>query len=218
MRLSTELVAGETQHLGAPGFVLPERGDDQHLRGANPPGHERQESQAHVVGPVQILEPEQDRLRRPEPLHHVAHALEQAQAVARWRGPAVLRNLGEQKGQRGAPRRIQLAQQGLVADDAPRAQGIRPGAERQDLFALVAPAQQHSAPVLYRLRRHFSQQSTLADARLADDHHDLPLPLPYSRPRLPQPRHLHLASYQPALGRRCVRRRGGGAVESPPPR
>ena len=87
MRLSTQLVAGEAQHLAAPRLVLPHRGDDQHRRGANPAGHERQEPQAHLVGPVQVLEPQHDRLRRPELLDHVDHALEQAQAVARGRGP-----------------------------------------------------------------------------------------------------------------------------------
>ena len=107
-------------------------------------------------------------------LEEPGHALEQAQVVVTGgRQPGGI-NFGEEAGQLGSPGRIELPEDGLVRQDVYGPQGVDPGAEGQDLGALVAPPEEHPSVSGRGVGGERAEQAGLADPGLADQNDELP--------------------------------------------
>ena len=145
--------------------------------GAQVAGEERDEVARRVVGPVHVLEHDQQRpaLRRaPEQLEHELVQPSLAEAVREAR-PAVLElEAGQQRGERAARVLVELAELVLERQVAQRRDHGRVG----ELLAaeLEALAVQHEEARLACAGLERADQPGLADARLAGDQRELRSP------------------------------------------
>jgi hypothetical protein len=111
-----------------------------HALGRNAPRHEGKQAQAHLVCPVHILEHHDDELRSGDMFEEPGHALEEAQGIVAGRRQAGSRDFRKEAGQFRAPSWIKRSEGALVREEVAGPDGVDPGAEGQDLGALVAPA------------------------------------------------------------------------------
>ena len=144
----------------------------QHRSGRDAAPEEREQAQAHVVGPVHVLEQQHERRRLSGGLEQSRDALEEAAGVRAARARCRTGELGKEPRQLGTPGRLDGAHRPVLAQHPARAQRFGPRPERQDLGTLVAAAQEHANARARALGDELGQQPTLSDPRLTlDDHH-----------------------------------------------
>ena len=171
------------QQLGAPrplersgealGDVMRPHGEpQQHRRRGRPAEEGSDQLQRRGVGPVEIVEHEHERLRRPELLEQRAHGAVAAIALVLERDLAVAR----QRRQGRKHVRELRAHVVLQAGEARRAERshvlverVHEDRERQVALQLGSRACEHQVPLCVRARAELGEEAGLADSRLADD-------------------------------------------------
>ena len=127
----------------------------------------RQEAEAHVVGPVQILQHDHERTARGTRSDQAGDRLEEAQEVEPLVAWPRRVDFGQELRERGAVTRRQRAHQSAVTGRAV-AQEVDPRAERQHLLGLVAPARRDVAAALEDALHELADEAALADPGVAD--------------------------------------------------
>ena len=157
-------------------LIRPERADDEQPLVACIAGQEREEIACRAVGPVQVLDDEEDRGLLPEPAEESEDPLEdpclEPFDLAGRRGPVV-----DDRGQlRDQPRELREAGSGrrrdaLAVDVTNQgAQGLDDRTERQAIIAQGDRASLEDEPLtLADGRGELGDETALADARLATD-------------------------------------------------
>ena len=185
--VALQLGEQRAQRVAAVQLVGPVAGDHQHLLAAQRGREVDEERARRAVGPVEVLDRQQQAVLAAEPLEQLQQALEQARLggrrLLRPFGALALPQAGEHVREAGAGGGSQRVQRG-VAGARERAQG---GDDRRvgqlALAELDALAAEHAHPVLARGALELAEQPRLADARLAGDERDRRL----ARARVGQP-------------------------------
>ena len=190
---------------------------EKHRLIGNPAPDECEQPEAHVVGPVHVLEQEQQGGSCGGGLEQSRHALEEPTRVVACGGQLRADEFGKEARQLGAPDRLQLVQHPLVEHRPSGAERVSPRAERQDLLARVAPAHQNAHAGPRPVPGQFGEQSTLADAGLAFYGHHPAAPAPSGIEQGAEPAQLALSANQRSVRREeagpsvaVARRRPGG--------
>jgi len=195
----------ERRRLGR--IVVPSRDHEQDGPPPEPAAEKREQPDAHVVGPVQILEDDQHGLARGEALEQAAHGLEEVPVVRRPGGgrSGRQRQLGKEPRQFRQPAGVDRIEHFLILVEAGPAQRIDPDAEGQHALPFIRPSSEDPQATLGRFGTQFGDQTALADARLADERHDAALPAPRAVHGLLESRHRHAATDQRRVPRRILR-------------
>ena len=153
------------------------RGDDQERRPRrNAAAHEGQQPEAHLVGPVQVLQHEHQRLAGGDLLDELGHALEQRQgAVARAAAGPAMPASGSRRANSARRVGCRAPRISSSALSSAAAAGVDPRPEREDRVALVAAADQDPAALGQRVGRQRADEPGLADARFAHHGGDVPV-------------------------------------------
>lgn len=172
-RAGQVLLAGGTHHEEGPRL--------------KPTPEERQETETHLVAPVEVLEDQHRRSVQDEMSDELRHALEESGGSPPDLGWAGARERRAREGGASAPSAtgIEALENLLLGIDAAGAKRVDPRGERQDLLGLVAASHEHAAPARNSLSGDLGQQATLADARLADQCRDVAVPVPRPVQSLP---------------------------------
>ena len=138
-----------------------------------PAPDERNQTGAHLVGPVQILEHAEQRLSPGQISEQLGHALkDQAHICCGRRGRGAPQDVGHEARElctdRGREPRRQLRVIGQMAG----AKRIDPGPEWQDLLRLVRAPDQDCHPATGRVVRELADEATLPDSRLSEHRND----------------------------------------------
>src|SRR5262245_41859215 len=129
-----------------------------------PPTDVGQESQAHLISPVQILEEKNQWSRRRDDREQSFYRLEQAEMVfCAPSGTNGLAHLGKQPSQLGSPARPQRRERICVLEGSALTDRRDPRPKGQKLLALEGPPEKDGAAALARLDRKLREQSTLTD-------------------------------------------------------
>ena len=136
---------------------------------------------------MEILEDQHHRLVQGEMPDEMCRALEELAIVHRTlTGPMPRKaQLRQEARHLHPPERIEAGENLLFSIDVAGAKRVDPRAERQDLLGFVAAPDEHAALARNRLGGDLGQQAALADARLADHCHDVPVSLPDPVQNLP---------------------------------
>ena len=203
MRFTRQLVDDLAEHRRARHLLVADRHDDQDRRGADSPGEEGHQPQAHLVGPVNVLQHDDDRLLRGEAADQLRRGLEEQQVIGRMSGGlrAFDLELGQQARQLRAPERREAAKHLDLRHHASVPKRIDPGAERQHLFGLVGAAEQDPDPARVRFGGQRHEEAALADPCLAGDGDDLAITARRLLQCLSQADQLDFASDERRVGR-----------------
>jgi hypothetical protein len=165
---------------------------DQDWRLVEAATEEREEPEAHLVRPVDVLEHEDERLLEGEMPKQSNKSFEQAQGIAPFRHRRQVRGeeLRKQPRELGDPDGFQSVQGSRVCQDAALPERVDPGPERQDLFTLVGAAEQDAPAPAFRLGGQIGEEPALADAGLAEERHDLTVSGPRRSQGLVESNHL----------------------------
>jgi hypothetical protein len=144
---------------------------------------EARQSQGRIVGPVQVVERQHQRLSRAGAHEEAAHALEQAKArllvvVQDAKGRDVADQLAElrhQLAELGGARPEIAGERGPIGGPGVLAQHLRPGPEGRRPAALVTAPEERQRAARARFARELLGGAGLADPRLADQQHQPPL-------------------------------------------
>ena len=170
------------------------------------PPCESQEPEAHLIGPVEVLEDQDGGLSESHSLQELSHGLEELGGIggggARRRAG---RDLGEQPGQLRAPDRTEPVERLAVGGETTGAQDIDPRPEREHLFRLEAPAEQDARAFAAGLGDQLGDQAALADAGLAHHGDELTLACERGLQRVPEVCQLDLAAHDGSLAGQRVR-------------
>ena len=212
--VALQLAEGLAQERGQREVLVARGGDDQGAAASQPAAREGQQAQAHLVGPVQVLERRDERPLGGEVMQHLDDGLEQAPGVgvgARRGRPAA--DLGEEPRQLRPPDRREPRHERVVVGDPRAPQRIDPRGEGQRLLGLVASSEHHLATAAHRDRRDLRRQPALADARLSEQGDETSVAGQRSVQRLTEDHQLALPTHERRLRRRRDGSRGGaGAV------
>ena len=210
--LSLQVLEGTTECGRVTQLLRARRGHQQESPRGEPTAEEGQEAQAHLVGPMEVLEHDDEWLTVGQSSQQLADRLEQEPVVLPLRRRPVLgvRQLGQQPGELGAPdRREVLDHLGLPADAAVP-EGSDPWGEWEDPLQLPRPAEEHTAAQAGGLAGQLGHEPALSDAGLAEDR-DKPAPTcPDDLARVAQPTELGFpADERRVRGREKPVREGG---------
>ena len=157
-QLDEMLVAGEifespAQDRRAGQVLLAGRAHHEEWPRLKPTSEERQEAEAHLIAPVEILEDQHHRLAQDEMPNELSHALEELTIVHRTLTGRVSRNaqLGKEARDLRSPHGLEAVDNVFVCIDPAGTQRVDPRRERQDLLGLVAAPDEHTAPAGYGL-------------------------------------------------------------------
>src|SRR5262249_21299713 len=153
-------------------LLLAGRGHDQGRRRPRTARDEREESEARLVGPVDVLQAQRQGPWDRELLDKLSDAFEKSQEIVARRREVRRADLRQQTRELRAPdRRKTLERLDFLAHLA-AAKGVDPGTEGQDLLALVAAPQQHAGTFLAGVRTNGRHEGALTDTGLADNYDD----------------------------------------------
>ena len=171
MRLAAQLVERVAEHGGAGRLVVPHRQRQQDPRGPDAAGQEGHEPSAHLVGPVDVLQHDEDRFLRSETEDEMHQALEEPTMVRRMAGRFSRRGrqLGEKTRQISARRRREAFENLDVGGHVRAAKRVDPGTEREHLLRLVRATDEESDAARLSLGSQGHEHTALADSRLAHD-------------------------------------------------
>ena len=203
---SAQLVQRVPQEGGLQEILVPHGGDGEQAPSLQAPACEGQEPEAHLIGPVEVLEDQDGGLSEGHSLQELSHGLEELGGIggggARRRAG---RDLGEQPGQLRAPDRTEPVERLAVGGETTGAQDIDPRPEREHLFRLEAPAEQDARAFAAGLGDQLGDQAALADAGLAHHGDELTLAGERGLQRVPEVRQLDLAAHDGSLAGQRVR-------------
>ena len=166
-----ELLQRHVEQGGAGEVFVPRREDQEDRTGVDPPAEVRREAHRQLVGPVHVLEHDDERLPRGESLEEAFDGLEDARRLRRRRpARATALDLGKHARELAAPDRLH-PRQGPGIRHETGAQCIHPRSERQNLSGLVRAADDRPGIALARQRRDLADEPRLAHSGLADDRH-----------------------------------------------
>ena len=174
--LALQLVERSPEHRGVEQILHSHRHHQKKPARLEAAGGEGQQPDAHLVSPVEVFENQDRRL----PLRHVSeeqgHPLEELPVIGGRRQLTVFwREFGKETSQLATDGPRQSLSPPPVLRPPPGPQRVHPGAEWQDLLALVTAPDQYPSTHLVDPGRQFGHQSGLADARFTDDgHHPTP--------------------------------------------
>ena len=149
--------------------------DDEEPPGVEAAADEREEPDAHVVGPVEVLQEEDDRLPLGEAREEGPDGLEKGPVVRGVDRRRRARDLGDEPGQLAPPAREESLENRQVVGDAPAPEGVHPWREGQDLLGLPGAADEHPIAVSFRYGRHFGEEPGLSHAGFADHGEQAPV-------------------------------------------
>ena len=131
-------------------------------------------AQAHLVGPVDVLQDEYERLPASQVLDELGDGLEEPELVLGYRVERDRRlvQFGEESGQLRPPDRAQSSEPIAVENDARRPKGVDRRAEREQLLGLVAPAEKGMSASRPSPDRKCLDEPGLPHARLPQNRHD----------------------------------------------
>ena len=203
---SAQLVQRVPQKGGLQEILVPHGGDGEQAAMLQAPPREGQEPEAHLIGPVEVLEDQDGGLHEGHSLQELSHGLEELGGIggggARRRAG---RDLGEQPGQLRAPDRTEAVERLAVGGETAGAQDIDPRPEREHLFRLEAPAEQDARALAAGLGDQLGDQAALADAGLAHHGDELTLACERGLQRVPEVRQLDLTAHDWRLAGQRVR-------------
>ncbi len=217
------LPAGEQRPQRMPPVQLvgPVGGHQQHPGLTQRPGQERDQVQRGLIGPVQVLDQEQHRLGRAQPVKQAEHHLQQLRllhvlAVRRRAGAGA--QVGQQPGQPGPGRAEQLGPGFRGRATGQRAQRVHQRGQRQAFRAeFDALAGEHPEPGPGGPRRQFAHQAGLAHPGFPADQRDGGLPGAHPVQQRGECGHL-LASADENRAHHADRHGQNGATYPPRPR
>ena len=154
------------RHVGE--LLVANAGHDECGGAPQAPTQRRQEPQAGLVRPVDVLQDEEEGTRARQALDERRDGLEEAPVVHGTFGGQgrSIGQLGEEARQLGSPSGAEPSEIG--SELGPRqSQEVDPRSERQGLVALVALADEDAAAAPCGLRRQLGDEPALADSRLA---------------------------------------------------
>ena len=201
MRRPGEILQCPAQHRGIDQLVLPGRRHHHRRPGRDATRQEAQQPDAHLIGPVQVLEDQEQRPRPAEARQELSHALEDFEIVGRPGIGAAGIQLGQQARQLASAGRGEVRESADLLRDAPGAKRIHPRAEGQDLLAFVTPPEQDVALPVGGFRGQLADQPGLADPRLAQHQHELAASFICLDERGAAARHFQLPSDEGDIGR-----------------
>ena len=195
-------------HLGVP--VAP---DDQDPSVPELRGHEPQQQQRRLIGGVQVIEEQHERLGRRGAPQVGGDRFEDPEAGAfggdGGRGGQIRKQLVKLRDDRrqlgAAASHLRSQQRGLRIAHV-RAQRLYPGPVGRCAARLPAPADEDAAAALPRARRELLGEPALADPGLTADEDQRAGARERCLQRGQQLRHLPLAADEPSRGCRCLRR------------
>src|SRR5262249_11326955 len=110
----------------------------EHAPPGKAPADEREQPQAHLVGPVDVLEHQNQRRPRREALDEVCYTLEQPKLVVTRSREASGVRFGQQPGELRPPSGTELIEHPFIVEALSAAQGVHPGPKGENGGALVA--------------------------------------------------------------------------------
>jgi len=162
-RLAHEERYQRAERVAAPDLVGAVGGEGEERRVRQPARQDAQQIERGGVGPVEIIQQQDERLAGGECRQVVAHAPDNRLLAAQ--GLAAPR--------RGQHRRRQRGEVGVARGSGQR---LGPGAVGRGLAQVVATADQHQRTLFARRGQQRLRQRRLADPRLAADEHQRPTP------------------------------------------
>ena len=173
-RMARDVAAGVRQG-GVGGRALAHRDEREDRQVDDPRREELEQVHARGVGPVRVVEDEEQRLPARRPCKQPDRLLVEAEArVALGRRPlARRRQLRQELGELG---RVEQEPVLLREQSGRRPQDRQPGPERRRALALEAGAEEEGAAAGDRLPPRLERQPALPDSRLALDEHDAAVP------------------------------------------
>src|SRR5262249_59952259 len=128
-----ELVQGLAEELAVRQLLLSDRRERQQRHGAQAAAEERKQADAHLVGPVQVLQDDNQRPLSGEAHEDLANRLEDVTCIPataerkELRRQRCSRKLGEKASELGPPSRLQGGEELLLQHDLPRSERVDPG-------------------------------------------------------------------------------------------
>ena len=143
---------------------------DEHAPGGRAAGERREELERGVVGPLQVVEHDDDRSRRRQGVEELAHGAMRTEAVVRQgRVGAVAAQGREDRGELVEARDAHPGQAAPVERRELGVDRVDPGRERHLALELGGPPGEDAVPAPLRLDGELLEQPRLADPRLAAD-------------------------------------------------